>query len=470
MGFWKLRHPDESPVAFDVHSGRTRTYADLRADATVLGEALPRLGRKSLGLVLTQNRYEFLAAYVAALNTGSAVILLDAALNDELLRDFVTAYRPDWIFTGQKETVFTGYRETASRVPGLVEYQDTQDIQIHPDLALLLNTSGSTGSPKLVRLTLDNLAANAKSIAQYLQLTAQERPITSLPLSYSYGLSVINSHLHAGAALVLTDHGVLRREFWDAVDRYACTSMAGVPYTYQVLLQAGLLTKKGQSLRMLTQAGGKLADNHIQQMYQLAMARGWKFVVMYGQTEAAARISYVPFDQLGRKVGSVGIAIPDGSLTLDENTGELIYRGPNVMLGYAQCREDLAKGNELHGVLRTGDLARQDADGYFYITGRLKRFLKLFGKRFNLDEVETILSRRLESPVACYGTDDLLMVAVVDCANPEAVGAMVCETFDLPRMAVKVAAVQELPRTANGKIDYLRLAEAGREKTLAVTR
>jgi acyl-CoA synthetase (AMP-forming)/AMP-acid ligase II len=262
----------------------------------------------------------------------------------------------------------------------------------------------------------------------------------------------------------------LRREFWDEVDRYACTSFAGVPYTYQVLLQAGLLTKKGQSHKVLTQAGGKLAENHIQQMYQLALARGWKFVVMYGQTEAAARISYVPFEQLGRKIGSVGIAIPEGSLILDENSGELIYRGPNVMLGYAECCEDLAKGDESKGVLWTGDLARQDADGYFYITGRLKRFLKLFGKRFNLDDAESILSRRLESAVACYGQDDLLRVAVVDCGNPEAVGAMVCETFDLPRMAVKVVAVKEFPRTGNGKVDYQRLVDADREPTLAAIR
>ena len=297
----------------------------------------------------------------------------------------------------------------------------TQDLEVHPDLALLLTTSGSTGSPKLVRLTLRNLAANAESIAQYLQLTPQERPITSLPMSYSYGLSVINSHLQVGATIVFTEDGVLQREFWDAVDQHHCTSFAGVPYTYQMLLQTGLLNKKGSSLRTLTQAGGRLEERYIQQMYDLAMARGWKFMVMYGQTEATARISYVPFERLGGKVGSVGIAIPNGLLSVDEHTGELVYRGPNVMLGYAECRDDLAKGDELHGVLRTGDLARQDDDGYFYITGRLKRFLKLFGKRFNLDDVEKILSRRFETSVACYGRDDLLMVAVEHCDDPEAI-------------------------------------------------
>jgi len=257
---------------------------------------------------------------------------------------------------------------------------------------------------------------------------------------------------------------VIRREFWDAIDRYGCTSFAGVPYTYQLLLQTGLLKKKGSSLKMLTQAGGRLEERDIQQMYELALHRNWKFYVMYGQTEATARISYVPFEQLGGKIGAVGIAIPGGSLSVNEETGELLYRGPNVMLGYAECLQDLAKGDELNGLLRTGDLAKQDADGFFYITGRLKRFLKLFGKRFNLDDVEKILSRQLAAAVACYGRDDLLMAAVEGCENSEAVSRVLCDIFDLPQTAVKVVAMKELPRTLNGKLDYQRLADADSER------
>jgi len=470
MEFWKLDQSEEAPAVIAARSGKQWTYAALREDAARIQATLPRLGRKSLGLLIAQNCYECLAAYLAALHSGSALIVLDATLNSALLRDFLVAYRPDWVFATQPELELAGYRKSASGETGLLEIEEPQELEIHPDLALLLSTSGSTGSPKLVRLTLSNLAANADSIAQYLQLTPHQRPITSLPMSYSYGLSVINSHLHAGATIVFTEDGVLRREFWDALDRYGCTSFAGVPYTYQMLLQMGLLNKKGASLRVLTQAGGRLEERYIQQMYELALVRGWNFFVMYGQTEATARISYVPFEQLGSKIGSVGIAIPHGSLTVDEHTGELVYCGPNVMLGYAEHRQDLAKGDELHGVLRTGDLARQDADGYFYITGRLKRFLKMFGKRFNLDDVEKILSRRVASSVACYGRDDQLMAAVEDCENLDAISGIICETFDLPRTAVKVVAVKELPRTANGKLDYQRLTDADPERTVAATR
>jgi len=191
---------------------------------------------------------------------------------------------------------------------------------------------------------------------------------------------------------------------------------------------------------------------------------------MYGQTEATARISYVPTGRLSEKAGSVGIAIPNGSLTTDEHTSELIYSGPNVMMGYAECREDLAKGDELHGTLRTGDIARIDTDGYAYITGRLKRFLKLFGKRFNLDDIENILSRHIASPAACFGSDDLLQIAIEGVDATDGVREMVCKLFDLPRNAVTVIAVTELPRTTNGKLNYQALNQMVQQEAPVVTR
>jgi len=468
MEFWKAAHPDNALVAIDARSGEQWCYQDLRGDVARVQQTLPSVGRKSLGLLVAQNRYECLVIYLAALNSGSALILVDASLNPQLLSEFIAAYEPDWIYSAQASGQFDGYHANQSGVEGLLENQSPRDLEIHPELALLLTTSGSTGSPKLVRLTLRNLAANAQSIARYLRLTPAERPITSLPLSYSYGLSVINSHLAVGGSIVFTEDGVLQRGFWEALERYGCTSFAGVPYTYEMLLQTGLLKSKGASLKTLTQAGGRLEERYIGQMHELAIVRGWNFYVMYGQTEATARISYVPVEMLGAKIGSVGVAIPDGSLHVDEVTNELVYRGPNVMLGYAESRADLSKGDELHGVLRTGDLARQDEDGCFYITGRLKRFLKMFGKRFNLDDVENVLTRRCQKSVACYGRDDLLMAAVENCENGDAIHELICETFDLPRPAVKVVVLEALPRTPNGKLDYKRLAESSVKQGQAV--
>ncbi len=420
-------------------------------------------------MLLAQNRYECLVAYLAALDSSEALILADSTLNHDLLLRLIDTYRPDCIYGASAEVSFPGYRKRKAEETGTWENEKPESTGIHESLALLLNTSGSTGSPKLVRLSGENLQANAASIVSYLNLGADEKPITSLPMAYSYGLSVINSHLLAGATLVLNEHGVLRREFWDSLDRHGCTSFAGVPYTYQMLLQTGLLKKRGATLRMLTQAGGALAETHVRQMHELAQQRGFRFLVMYGQTEATARISYLPFEALASKVSSIGVAIPGGSLHVDAETGELIYAGPNVMMGYAECRDDLSKGDELGGVLKTGDLARRDADGFFYVTGRMKRFLKMFGKRFNLDEVEQIVQGRFGFPTACFGRDDLLMVAVeASSESADTVVAMLSETFGVPKNAVRVQSVSDLPRTGRGKIDYQVLAARSERSRNAV--
>ncbi|MBV9669719.1 MAG: AMP-binding protein, partial [Acidobacteriales bacterium] len=394
----------------DANTGTTMSYGDLRAAVSRSAQNLPQLGRKSLGLLLATNSASSVATYLAALQRGAACILLDAALDRTLLDHLIERYQPDWI-AATHDHRFAGYSPSTSS-PHVFINQHPSPKQIFPELALLLSTSGSTGNPKLVRLAQANLQANAASICSYLSLTPAERPITTLPMAYSYGLSVVNSHLLAGSAIVLNDWGVLQREFWQAVEDFHCTSIAGVPYTYQMLLKTGLLASKGTALRTYTQAGGRLDEDSIEKVRRIAESRGARFFVMYGQTEATARISYVPPDALRDKIGSVGVAIPGGILSIDDETGELIYEGPNVMMGYAESIADLARGDELHGKLRTGDLARQDRDGYYLITGRMRRFLKIFGKRFNLDDIEKALTANFGCPVACHGEDDLLKAAI----------------------------------------------------------
>ena len=458
--FWSLSHPRQSVAVLDAHSGLQKTYGELRSDVERAALAMARHTHKPLCLLIAQNRYECLVSYLAALTLGNALIVADAGLNRDLYAGLIAAYQPEFIFASSPDLAMPQYQKIeCPGYPGAgiwAHQGDARQGGIHPSLAVLLSTSGSTGSAKLVRLTAANLQANAESIVAYLGLGPEEKPITSLPMAYSYGLSIINSHLLAGATLTLTEHGVLRREFWDSVDRHGCTSFAGVPYSYQMLLETGLLSKRGRTLRTFTQAGGRLSDSHIRQVHRLALDRGARFFVMYGQTEATARISYVPCEQLADKIGSIGIAIPNGSLRLDAQ-GELIYTGPNVMMGYAECRTDLAKGDELHDVLRTGDLARQDADGFFYLTGRRGRFLKLFGKRFNLEELELFLQSRCAARVACFGHDDLLMVAIEGEQGNLAATAL-RDTFRLPAGAFRIVSVPGLPRTSNGKIDYPLLA------------
>lgn len=334
-----------------------------------------------------------------------------------------------------------------------------RDSALAPELALLLSTSGSTGSPKLVRLSYGNLQANAESIAQYLGLTNDERSLTVLPLHYSYGLSVINSHLHVGASLVLREISVLTPAFSESIRTHAVTSIAGVPYIYQMLWRTGFHKQNFPSLRTLTQAGGRLDDQLTTFFAQLAADRGWRFFSMYGQTEATARISYVPPHRLAEKVGSIGIAIPGGRLNIDPQNSELIYTGPNVMLGYASCRDDLALGDEQQGVLRTGDMARQDAEGFFYITGRLKRFVKLVGNRIGLDEVEHQLQHKWALPIMAAGRDERLVVWIeaADDAVIELVRQWLAEQFGIHHSLCRFKRVDRLPLLSSGKKDYSAL-------------
>ena len=339
---------------------------------------------------------------------------------------------------------------------------------VHSDLAVLLPTSGSTGSPKLVRLTVSNLDSNAQSIAEYLALNPEERAIASLPLHYSYGLSVLNSHFAAGGSVVLTPHSFLRREFWGVVDARACTSFAGVPYMYETLHRLRFDPATHPTLRTLTQAGGGLAPDLTLQMLELAERAGRRFFVMYGQTEATARISFVPPARLRGKIGSIGIPIPDGRLSLApaEDAGEameLVYEGPNVMMGYAESPADLGLGDRQGGRLRTGDLGRTDEDGYFFLTGRLRRFAKLFGRRVGLEDVEREVEA--EFPVRAAATDGgdrmILHVEPIGAVDAAKIAGHVSRRLGVPPAAVVVRTLATLPRTVAGKKDY-RALEVGR--------
>ena len=180
--------------------------------------------------------------------------------------------------------------------------------------SVLLSTSGTTGSPKLVRLAHRNIEANADSIAEYLDIDERERAIQSLPIHYSYGLSVLHSHLATGASVILTPHSIMRPEFWADAARWQATSFAGVPYSYAILQRTGLLRRAmPDTMRTLTQAGGRLAPEAIVKLHELMQERGGRLFVMYGQTEATARISYVPPEALPEKAHTIGIPIPGGS-------------------------------------------------------------------------------------------------------------------------------------------------------------
>lgn len=449
MGFWNImsRHGDAV-----VTPERTYSYAEL-AQSVADAARLWKDGSKRLVLVLCDQSYGMLAAYLAALNAGHAVMLLNADLEERLLADIVETYQPAWIYGSRS---WTEYEETGS---SLWRRKRDAGMVIHPDLAVLLSTSGTTGSKKFVRLSYANIESNARAIVEYLQITADERGMANLPMSYSYGFSIVNSHLAAGAVLLLTRHSVLEKPFWSFLQEGRASSFAGVPYTYQMLQRIGFHRMELPHVRYFTQAGGHLDVNIARSFAEYAAHHGKRFYVMYGQTEASPRMSYIPPDRLPDKLGSIGVPIPGGRMDIDAETGELVYQGPNVMMGYAESPADLAKGDLLKGVLHTGDTAAVDEDGFFRITGRLSRFVKLFGLRVNLDEVERRLQSEIGAAVACAGDDRRMIVVLETEESVPVVKNILDSSYRLHPSAYRIQVVNAIPRLDNGKTNYTAIKD-----------
>ena len=391
-------------------------------------------GTRRLVLVAMQNRLESLVGYLAALRQGHAV-LLAAGDRPDVIDALRAAWNPDV--------------EVSSGGSVLV-HRDEPAVPLHPDLALLLSTSGSTGSPKLVRLSWENLAANAEQIAEFLQIRETDCAATSLPLHYCYGLSVLHSHLARGAGIALTELSVVDACFWDLARRAGVTSLAGVPWTFEMLERSAFAELDLPRLRYVTQAGGRLDPDRVRHWAQLGRERGWDFFVMYGQTEATARMAYLPPDLAATNPGSIGVPVPGGAL--DVVDGELVFTGPNVMLGYATGPSDLALGRTTTQ-LRTGDLGQLGPDGLYEVTGRSSRNVKVLGHRVDLDHVERRL-RDAGRDVRVAGRDGLLAVTVLgEGVDQGAVRRAASAAAHVPLGAVRVVEVTGHPTLPGGKVD-----------------
>lgn len=422
---------------------------------------------RALVIMLVKNDVPSIAFYVGCLSNSIVPLMVNADISQDLLKQLINIYVPEFIW-GEKALVdeLSGNADVLIENRGYVLAQlNSESPCLYPELALLLSTSGSTGSPKLVRQSYQNIKANTASIIEYLDIIDTDKAITTLPFGYTYGISIINSHLAAGAAVILNELSLMDRGFWNLLKNEEATTFGGVPYTYQMLYRLRFERMDLPSLRYITQAGGRLGEELHRKFGETCRDKGIDFVVMYGQTEATARMSYLPASKTLEKVGSIGIAIPGGSFTLmdvdgrkieeREVSGELIYEGKNVTLGYALNASDLAKGDERQGVLQTGDVAYFDKDGFFYITGRLKRFLKVYGNRVGLDELESIL-QKAGILAAVAGIDDHVRIFVEEGEPDEAVRIIV-EATGINRAAFKAEKIDAIPRNSSGKVQYSEL-------------
>lgn len=453
------RHAPDS-IAVIEDSGERITYGGL---VEFTDKFTSDISASSLIFILSENSIGALSAYVAALSDHIVPLIISSETDKALLDRLIEIYRPSYLWVPGKmrsnythPTVFSqfGYELLST---GL------EPFELHQDLALLLSTSGSTGSPKLVRHSLANVEANAQNVAAVFEMKVSDKPIVTLPIHYTMGLSVATSHLYAGATLLLVKRTLTDPNFWNFIKENKATSFTGVPYSFEILKKLRFFRMDLPDLQILSQGGGKLRAELFEAFAQYAERSGKKFIATYGQTEGTARMAFLPASKAISKIGSIGQAIPGGKLFLIDDEGqaiekmeaegELVYEGPNVTLGYATKGEDLAKGDENNGVIRTGDIAKRDQDGDFFIVGRMKRFLKIYGSRISLDELEQLVLSNFDLDCVCTGYDEKIIVRINNQEFQNEVKSFLTKKTGLFNKAFEVN-VGEVLRNEAGKVIF----------------
>lgn len=461
---FKVKH-SLNKTAIITEDGANVTYGDINDFSESVNKVIQH---RCLVFCLCQNTPGSLCGYISFISNRIVPVMLDSEINNEMLAGLIKIYKPQyvWLPDHRMNEFLHEIIIFSSHHYSLVKLDANNCFPLHNNLAMLLITSGSTGSSKFVRISYENIKENAVSIANYLSIDENERPITTLPMSYSYGLSIINSHILKGATILLTSKTLMEKDFWTFLKAQQASSMSGVPYTYKILNKLQFSRMDLPSLKTLTQAGGKLNNELSNEISAFCLHSGKQFFMMYGQTEATARMSYLPPRYSLIKPGSIGIAIPGGEFSLiDERgteikdhdiTGELVYRGKNVSMGYATCCDDLKKEDEFHGILFTGDLAKRDSENFYYIVGRKRRFLKIFGNRINLDETESLLENIIPD-CACTGEDDHMIIYITDKTRIAEIQNYISVKTGINKAVFSIRHCAEIPKNSAGKTIYSEL-------------
>ena len=455
--------PQDAVAAVDAQGGQL-TYGKLRDFA---GQASQIMPSRSLLFLLVENNVGGIAWTIGNICAGNVPLILNAHLDEGLYNSLFDLYQPPFVCvpTGiadrfPYETVETLYGYTLMST-------GNKACPMNDELSHLLPTSGSTGSPKLVRHKYANIEAAALNISTFFELTEKDRPLMVLPLYYTMGLSMVFSHFYVGATVLITNQSMTDRGFWQFIKEQRATSFTGVPYSYEILNLMRFYRMDLPDLTLLTQGGGRMPKELNLKFAEWCRDNGKKWIATYGQSECTARMAWLPAKWAIEKVGSIGIAVPNAELSLIDtegnpittphNEGEMCYRGKNVTMGYARSREDLLLGDERHGYIRTGDLAYFDEDGCYYIVGRMGRFLKLFGMRVGLDECEQIVKGKLGIECACVGTDEKMLVYITDEKFKEQVKEELVSRLKLVATSFEVRVIKEIPKSEAGKTLYVQL-------------
>lgn len=465
---YKILSKFKSNIAFITEKNEKKTYKNFIQDIKNNND----LGIKNNSLVFlnSSQTYTFCCLYYYFIINKIVPVILNENIDKRKMGDLVIKYSPNVIISLSKlnnksymlETKFENYFIYKKKIP--------IKININPEISILMSTSGSTGNSKFVALSKQNILFNTKSIVKYLKISSRDTTITSLPLSYSFGLSVLNTHLYKGGKIILSSKSFFQKDFWDYFKSFNISYLYGVPFSFEILFKLGLFQKNLNSIKYFAVAGGALSKELLKKYLNYCLKTKKKFICMYGQTEATTRISYLPFKNLTKKIGSIGKAIPGGKLKIydlkgnqiiqSHTEGELIYEGKNVMIGYIENLNDLIKKRNNKFKLFTGDIGYFDKENFFYITGRKKRIIKIYGHRISLDQLQIYLqSKNITN--ACIAKNDILYTFIVDhkYSTEEIIklinlyiGINISKSF-------KLIKIKSLPANRNGKIEFQKLYE-----------
>ena len=464
--FLGIEQQEKNKMAVKDNEGHALTYGEL---TDVVKEMSGLLKPRSIVFILCKNTVGSLVGYLGFIEGTAVPLALSNKIEKGLLDSLIAEYTPAYLWVPTEQVADLNYPVIFERY-GYTLLETKNDIYpINEQLQFLMTTSGSTGSPKLVRYKKGNLEANAKNVAKAFGWTENERPICDLGMQYSMGLNVINTHLYVGATVLLTTYNLMSGEFWDYIREEKATNFTGVPFSYDIFYRLHFDRMDLPYLTTLSQGGGKLTDARFIQLAEYAQKNGKRFIASFGTTETSARMACLPAELALTKTGSIGRAIPEGELFLiDENgnelkdneaEGEMCYRGPNVTMGYAIKKEELMNGDDFSGEYHTGDLARRDADGCYFVTGRMSRFLKLLSYRVSLDQCERLIQERFNIECACTGTDQRMDIYITDEGKQKYVLDFISEKTNLFKTLFKVFVIDSIPRNDSGKIRYKELGK-----------
>jgi long-chain acyl-CoA synthetase len=460
--FWSTLHSKGDSLAIvDDARGLVLTYDSLHRQVQAVADVLRRYNR-SLVLLFAQCDVATIVCYLATLEAGHAVFLAPASMPTATVSALIQTYRPELVFIhpdGAARLSSDDHEVHAcSAGHTLLHRRRCTDTPPHQALALVLSTSASTGTPRAVRLSSSALSASAGQVAETLRIGTADRYLLSLPLSYVYGLSVLNSSLHAGGALALIRGTWADSSFCARVAAADVTSVAAVTQTLEYMRALSVTSVAIPTLKRLTHAGGPLDPLLFNWAYENFGAPRVGIYLMYGQTEACGRISVLPPESLPALHRSVGRPMRSSSVSISPQA-EVIYRGPGVMLGYAVARKDLELGDILEGVLYTKDCGYLDESGNLFIAGRFSRYCKVFGRRVSLDDVELVFRTESHAVVAAIEKNGIIVVFVEGAGSVASPAPLleIARRLQLPPQSFCIESIPKLPRTDGGKISYAEL-------------